>query len=172
MDFEILSTASKALLDDIIQAENPTQMICNKLANSSRRGTEELRGLLRELVQKNYINIKWADNMPYHVFIHNSARTYNNHLSEQERQSKRADLSNEDDDLININSIYIGNGNKIQNSSISTKCTDEIIEPSHKNKSFYDRHPAICGLLISLAAGIILLFSFWKEIVNFIEGVF
>jgi len=61
-------------------------------------------------------------------------------------------------------SINIGDNNKIKNANIAERL--EI------KKSFYEKHPVICGFLISLVAGIVLLFSFWDRIVNLIEGVF
>ena len=64
--------------------------------------------------------------------------------------------------------INIGNGNKIVNSNIAEK----IENTNLKKKRFYDKHPWICGGLISLFAGIILLFSFWKDIITWIEGWF
>ena len=65
--------------------------------------------------------------------------------------------------------IKIGDNNKIQNSTISEK-----IETSKENlekKTFYERHPVICGFLISLFAGIVLLFPFWGKVVSFLEGL-
>ena len=61
-------------------------------------------------------------------------------------------------------SINIGDNNKIKRL--------EINDDQSVKKSFYEKHPVICGFLISLVAGIVLLFSFWDRIVNLIEGVF
>lgn len=66
--------------------------------------------------------------------------------------------------------INIGDDNKIHNSMIAEKI--ETNEDVIKKKSFYDKHPIICGFLISLAAGIVLLFSFWEKIISFLEGLF
>ena len=60
--------------------------------------------------------------------------------------------------------------NKIKNANIAEKL--EINDDQSVKKSFYEKHPVICGFLISLVAGIVLLFSFWDRIVNLIEGVF
>ena len=67
-------------------------------------------------------------------------------------------------------SINIGDNNKIKNANIAEKL--EINDDQSVKKSFYEKHPVICGFLISLVAGIVLLFSFWDRIVNLIEGVF
>ena len=67
-------------------------------------------------------------------------------------------------------SINIGNGNKINNSTIAEKIDGN--EGLQKRKNFFDRHPVICSLLISLLAGFILLFHFWQDIVTWIEGLF
>ena len=56
--------------------------------------------------------------------------------------------------------INIGDGNKIVNTNLKEK------------KRFYDKHPWICGILVSLFVGIILLFSFWQNIITWIEGWF
>ena len=64
-------------------------------------------------------------------------------------------------------SIKIGDGNKINNSNIAEKI--ENIN-NDENKGFYEKHPWISGILISSIAGIILLFSFWKNILKWIEG--
>ena len=66
-------------------------------------------------------------------------------------------------------SINIGNNNKIKNSTIAEKINSN---EKHEKKSFYDKHPVICGFLISLIAGIVTLFTFWKDIVNWLEGLF
>lgn len=67
-------------------------------------------------------------------------------------------------------SVNIGDNNKIKNSNIAEKI--EVKDIPTTKKSFYEKHPVICGFLISLVAGIILLFSFWDNIVSLIEGAF
>lgn len=62
--------------------------------------------------------------------------------------------------------INIGNGNKILKSTIA-----ERIETDEK-KSFFIKHPFVCSFLVSLAVGILLLFSFWRPIIACIEGWF
>lgn len=61
------------------------------------------------------------------------------------------------------------NGNKIVNSNIAEKIDNTNLK---EKKRFYDKHPWICGGLISIFAGIILLFSFWQNIITWIEGWF
>lgn len=70
-------------------------------------------------------------------------------------------------------SITIGNGNKINNSNIAEKIENHVGSSLPKKEStFYEKHPIICGFLISLVAGIVLLFSIWEKIIDFLEGVF
>ena len=54
--------------------------------------------------------------------------------------------------------IKIGDNNRIKNSIITDriKTSNEVV---NKN-TFFQKHPVICGFLISLAAGLVLLFSF------------
>ena len=66
--------------------------------------------------------------------------------------------------------INIGDNNKIKNSYIAEK--SEIPSPVPEKKSFYEKHPVICSFLISLIAGVVVLFSFWTEIISWIEGWF
>ena len=70
---------------------------------------------------------------------------------------------------INDKSVNIGDGNKISNSKIANEITNDL---SEKKTTFYERHPVVCSFLISLVAGVVVLFSFWSEIVKWIEGVF
>lgn len=72
--------------------------------------------------------------------------------------------------------IKIGNNNRIDNSTIAETINGDSSsnppQPRNKKKTFYDKHPALCSFLISLIAGIVLLFSFWSDAVRWIEGWF
>ncbi len=167
MEFKKLPSNSKKLLDEILQADNPVQMLCKRFESASRKEDEELRGILRELREEGFVNVSWASNKPYRVNISNSARTYNERLAEYEAMMHEKVIYNID--TVNNNSVNIGDGNKISNSKIANAITNES---SEEKKSFFEKHPVICSFLISLAAGVVLLFSFWSEIVKWIEGVF
>lgn len=83
--FQKLPSNSKKLLDDILVADNPAQMLSDRFEACSAREDEELRGMLRELREKGYVTVQWGSNVPYHVVINNSARTYDEQLAEYER---------------------------------------------------------------------------------------
>ncbi|MCG7377405.1 hypothetical protein MH215_10395 [Paenibacillus sp. ACRSA] len=71
--------------------------------------------------------------------------------------------------------IKIGDNNKIKNSSIGHQIninTDENSKNNHRANSFAQRHPILLSIIISMATGIFLLFSFWKYVIDFIEGLF
>lgn len=76
------------------------------------------------------------------------------------------------------NSITIGDGNRLSKTNIgngntiSITDTDNQITNSEEKKSFVSRHPILISALISLIVGFLLLFSFWKDIINWIEGLF
>ena len=159
MDFQKLPSNSQSLLKEIVSADNPVALLSDKFSKATPKEDKELRGILHELKEKKYVKIRWADNKPYHVIINNSARTYDEQLSEYNVQ-KQATGSQ---------SITIGNNNKISNSTIANNLKGG---ETSKNKGFYEKHPVICGFLISLVAGIVLLFSFWNQIIAFIEGLF
>ena len=159
MNFQKLPSNAQSLLKEIVSSDNPVELLCDKFSKATPREAEELRGILRELKEKKYVTIQWASNKPYHVSVNNSARTYEEQLSEYNAQ-KQATGSQ---------SITIGNNNKISNSTIANNIKGG---ETNKNKGFYEKHPVICGFLISLVAGIVLLFSFWNQIITFIEGLF
>ncbi len=64
-------------------------------------------------------------------------------------------------------SIKIGNNNIINNSSIY-----ENSSTSQNKKTFSERHPIFIGLMCSFVIGLLLMFSFWEEIVSFLERRF
>ena len=167
MEFVKLPANSKKLLDEIVRAENPTQLLSNRFDRASGREDEELRSLIKELCQEGYISIPmWSNNRPYHVIVNNSARKYDERLREYERSIVQQPYA-----VLN-QSVNIGNGNKIIHSSISGNI-EQLPEKTHSNakESFYTRHPIICAFLISFVAGLILLFSFWEKIIAYVEGV-
>lgn len=84
MDFVKLPSNSEKLLQSLLQADNPSQMLHMRFEQASQQEDEELRGILKELRESGYINVYWADNMPYSVILNNSARTYKERLLEYE----------------------------------------------------------------------------------------
>lgn len=64
--------------------------------------------------------------------------------------------------------IQIGDNNKIKNSIIAE---DGEVSKGIQKKGFAERHPILIGLAISLMAGFILMFSFWKDIIGWIENM-
>lgn len=65
--------------------------------------------------------------------------------------------------------IKIGNKTKIKNSFIGSQSIQG--ETSNK-KSFTDRHPILISVIITFLFGFLFLFSFWDNIVEFIENFF
>lgn len=87
MQFYILPENSKNMLDAILRTENPVQMLSNQFRDASSEEDGVLRGILRELIQAGYIQIHWADNIPWNVIVNNSARTYDERLNEFQERS-------------------------------------------------------------------------------------
>lgn len=86
MDFIKLPANSEKLLLELLQADNPVQMLGVRFEQASQRDDDELRGMLKELRERGYINVQWADNVPYYLTLNNSARTYKEQLAEYEAQ--------------------------------------------------------------------------------------
>ena len=163
MEFRKLPGNAEKLLREILQAENPTKMLCEKFEGISQQEDEILRAILRQLREEGYINIKWASNVPYHVIVNNSAGAYAEQLGECEKNKYLQQSTKYVDQSINI-----GDGNTVIGSAIG----NEKINTLENRKTFYERHPVMCSFLISLVAGIVLLFSFWEKIINLLEGIF
>ena len=66
--------------------------------------------------------------------------------------------------------IQIGDNNKIKNSVVTENGT--VHKDTSQKKTFVERHPILVGLIISLIAGFVLMFSFWKDIISWIENLF
>ena len=168
MSFRKLPSNTAQLLDAIVESDNPTQYLSEQFDSVSPKEDMELRSLIRELREGGYISLKWADNKPYHVVVNNSAKTYREQLANYEAEliAHRQPTS-----IINDNSVTIGNGNKIKNTTIASKveCTPS---QSDQPKRFAEKHSILIGAVISFFIGFIFLFSFWDKIVNWIEGMF
>ncbi|MGR5968767.1 hypothetical protein ACT7C1_13155 [Bacillus paranthracis] len=63
-------------------------------------------------------------------------------------------------------SINIGDNNKIKNSSIGHQ---HNTPGGDANKKFYERHPWISGIIVSLIVGIIMLFPFWDNVKEWLK---
>ena len=164
MEFNKLPDNSYNLLIELVDSDNPSQLLSERFENASSSEKHILRGILKELTQYGYISVNWADNKPYFVTINNSARTYEERRQEYEKSMRKQSVT------INSNNISIGNNNKIKNLNASVNGFNSN-NSDNKRKTFYEKHPAICAFLISLAAGLVLLFSFWSKIIDFIEGL-
>lgn len=64
-------------------------------------------------------------------------------------------------------SIRIGNKNKFKKSTIGHQYNS-----SKEKKKFHEKHPFLFGIFVSLFAGLILFFSFWTDVVHWIENFF
>lgn len=159
MSFEPVSTGARQILSEIVNAKKPTKYLCDKYDSIGKKEKEKLRAVLHELINQGYLRIKWANNKPYQVIVTDSGRGYEEKLNEYENTKNHEPAT----------SISIGNNNRISKSIIAGKMSSSEVL---KNKSFFERHPVICSFLISLLAGIVLLFSFWTQIVDYIEGLF
>lgn len=140
MNFKKISSDSKKLLDDILQADNPSDMLSQQFKGLSRKEDEELRCLIKELQENGYIHVSWANNKPYRVIIHNSAKIYAEQLLEYESEKASQKAT-----YVIDQSIKIGNNNRITGVTIAEK----IDKQSYNKHSFAEKHPVILSLLIS-----------------------
>ena len=85
MSFKRLSSNSEELLLKLVDADNPTELLCGFFKDVCRKRDEELRGIIYELVQHGYIRVMWASNLPFRVVLSNSARMYREQSSDTQR---------------------------------------------------------------------------------------
>ena len=62
--------------------------------------------------------------------------------------------------------VFIGENNKIKNSTIAERINNEI-----PKKNFIERHSVMVSIITSFVVGFILLFSFWRDIISWMEGL-
>ena len=168
MSFNKLPSNTKKLLDEIVNAENPTQYLSDRFDAATATEDDELRSLLRELKEGGYISIMWAENKPYRVVINNAARTYDERLAEYE--AERAAVQNITYNITD-KSVTIGNGNKIKGSTIAGEIDNYSVNTPEK-KSFFVDHPVLSAVIAGVIVAFVMMFSFWEKIVDFIEGLF
>jgi hypothetical protein len=106
---------SRYLLKEIVESENPTKMICERFEKCSIKEDEVLRSLLRELKDKGYIKILWADDVPYTIQIDNSARTY---YEIEEEYTLMAEAKNSDRKLKDYD-VFISHANADKNDYVN-----------------------------------------------------
>ena len=163
MSYCYLPSNSEKLLDELLNADNPSTYLHKKFINATPNEKEVLRGIIKELREEGFINVKWYDNCPGIVTLSNSARLYHERLAEHKQDNTHT--------VIYDQSIIIGDGNNIKNSIIANGK-----DKNPKKESFITKHPVVFAVLIGIATGLIsgfiLLFPFWKNIISWIEEVF
>lgn len=132
--FQKLPSNSKKLLDEILASDNPAQMLSARFENCSDREDDELRGMLRKLIERKYVSIQWANNVPYYVVVNNSARTYDEQLIEYERIHRPANTINNYNNIGGV--MILGDAN---NSTILFDALREKAEQIPNNEKLKDR---------------------------------
>ena len=82
----------------------------------------ELRNLIKDLREGGYISVQWGGNKPYRVIINNAAKTYHEQLEYYEATLA---ARHQPAYIIHDNSVTIGNGNNISNTTIAGKIENE-----------------------------------------------
>ncbi len=113
--FKRLPNNIRLLLKDIVNSENPTEMICSRLENGSSREKNVLKGILRELINGGYIEILWADNKPHYIQINNSAITYE---EQEEKYELMREVNNADKKLKEYD-VFISHANSDKNDYVN-----------------------------------------------------
>ena len=150
-----LSETAKRLLLDIKNSQNPTNYLYDLYNTCSLEEKEELMMAINELVDAGYLHVLWADNSPWYTTVRRLSNSITNNANWEFSMN---------------NTVTVGNKNSLSNSFIASNST--IIMDQSSKKSFYERHPVVVGLLITLGGGLIMMFSFWGAIVDAVESLF
>lgn len=67
-------------------------------------------------------------------------------------------------------SIHIGNNNKISQSTFVSNL--ENINKKEDKKNFFEKHPLLLAITGGVIVSTLMLFSFWENIIKFIESIF
>jgi len=137
--FEKLPSNSETLLQEMLDADNPTKHVLEKFQSpSSEKEQDILHGILRELEMVGLINVFWADNSPYNINLNNSARTYFERKAEYERQQEAAAKS-----VVNVGTINATGSNvvlgDVLNSTLSIDNSIQKIESEIEEKGGEDK---------------------------------
>jgi len=125
--FKKLPANSRALLSEIVDSDNPEEMLRKKFDGcESHRQDDELCSLLRELEKEEYIKTIWASDLPYIVQINNSARAYDEREAEYERRQTNSTTNNFYGDSSNIQ-IQQNSNNSTQNMTITNSIDYEKV---------------------------------------------
>ncbi len=87
MAFIKLPSNSEKILLKLAKSSNPSQTLIDLYKNASMQFELELDAIIKELTDYGYINVKWANDMPYIVIINNSGRRYSEQFVEYELQT-------------------------------------------------------------------------------------
>lgn len=152
------------LLKELQETDDPVELLSNLFDEATYQDDLKLRRFLRILMNQGQIHIPlWADNKPYSVEMLYPTDGYVMNRHEN------------DHPVVTINDshdIVIGNGARVSRSFIGAAQKAKGSIGQEESKSFYQKHPVLCSLLISFIVGFLFLFSFWGKIVAAIEGIF
>lgn len=142
------------LYEFLSTSDNPTEAASGLFEAISHNEDARLRSMFRELTELGLIKVFWADNKPYHVNVYSKESSL---FGGATVVSHYAD-----------HSVTIGAGAHIENSSIGS--FDSRAAEASK-KSVYERHPILCAVGVSFLVGLVLMFSFWQDVIAFLEGL-
>jgi hypothetical protein len=81
--FRKLQSTSRTLLQELINSDDPAEMLRERFEKCTNQEVDELIGIIRELISEGYIRIPvWADNVPQDVEINDLAKTYSEREAE------------------------------------------------------------------------------------------
>lgn len=69
-------------------------------------------------------------------------------------------------------SIKIGDNNKIKKSKIIDNSNSFNKNESEQKESFVNKHPIFIAISCSIVASVIMMFSFWDKVSQFIKNLF
>lgn len=127
--FNKLPSNSRELLKEILEVDDPVELLDKKFDNCNQKEEDILRGIIGELCDLGLIKVFWADDIPEEINIFNSARTYFERESEYDKMQK-----NSNGTIVNIENFNANGSNVIMGDSInSTYNINNSIEKLEKD---------------------------------------
>ena len=98
----MISKEAENLLFEIIEHESDDNYWAERFESASHRENTILRGSFKELKDKQLVDTKWADNIPYIITVLKDGYLYQQHIEEQEKAERELTMSDFEKNLTEL----------------------------------------------------------------------
>ena len=98
----MISKGAENLLFEIIEHESDDNYWAERFESASHREDTILRGSFKELKDKQLVDTKWADNIPYIITVLKDGYLYQQHIEKQEKAERELTMSDFEKNLTEL----------------------------------------------------------------------